>query len=52
MFCEPHREDRTIWTVTAPEAIFTARTYATRRDYEPRFSAQIRRYPAVNLQPS
>src|ERR1039457_4306742 len=47
---DPRREDHTTWTATAPDAVFTVRTYATRRDYEPRFSAQIRPQPAANLQ--
>ena len=42
MLRDPRREDHTIWTATAPDAVFTVRTYATRRDYEPRLSAQIR----------
>ena len=36
---DPRREDHTIWTAVAPDAVFTVRTYATRRDYEPRRSA-------------
>jgi hypothetical protein len=35
MLREPRREEYTIWTAIAPEAVFTVRTYATRRDYEP-----------------
>jgi hypothetical protein len=33
---DPRREDHTIWTAAAPDAVFTVRTYATRRDYEAR----------------
>ena len=35
MHCEPRREDQTICTAIAPDAVFTVRTYATRRDDEP-----------------
>jgi hypothetical protein len=35
MFREPRREEYTIWTAIAPEAVFPVRTYATRRDDEP-----------------
>jgi hypothetical protein len=45
---KPRREADTICTAIAPEAIFTVRTYATRRDYEP-ISAQIHRSPPANL---
>ena len=34
MFRDPRREDHTICTAAAPNAVFTVRTYATRRDYE------------------
>jgi hypothetical protein len=37
----PAREDHTTWTAVAPDEVFTVRTYATARDYEPRPSAQI-----------
>ena len=30
MLREPRREEYTIWTAIAPEAVFTVRTYATR----------------------
>jgi len=35
MLREPRREEYTIWTAVAHEAVFTVRTYATRADYEP-----------------
>ena len=47
---DPRREDQTIWTAVAPDAVFTVRTYATRRDYEPQLSAQIRRLRLANQQ--
>ena len=50
MLRDPRREDHTIWTASAPDAVFTVRTYATRRDYEPRLSAQIRDQPAAKSQ--
>ena len=43
MFRDPRREDHAIWTAVALEAVFTVRPSATRRDYESRISAQIRR---------
>jgi hypothetical protein len=50
MFRGPRRKDHTIWTAIAPNALFTVRAYATRRDHEPRLSAQVSRIPSVNLQ--
>ena len=38
---EPFREDHTICTAVAPEAVFTVRTYATTAPYGPTISAQI-----------
>ena len=32
MLREPRRDEYTIWTAIGPEAVFTVRTYATRRD--------------------
>ena len=37
MLRDPRRDDHTAWTATTPE-VFTARTYATSRDYEPRLT--------------
>jgi hypothetical protein len=31
---EPRRQEYTIWTAVAPDAVFTVRTYATAKDYE------------------
>ena len=50
MFRDPRREDHTIWTAVAADEVFTVRTYATTRDYEPSPSAQISRSPLANLQ--
>ena len=50
IFRDPRRKDHTIWTAVAPDEVFTVRTYATRRGYEPRPSAQIRRPTPANLQ--
>lgn len=50
MLSEPRGKDHTTWTATAPEAVSTVRTYATRRDYGQRLSAQIRRSLLVNQQ--
>jgi|HubBroStandDraft_6_1064221.scaffolds.fasta_scaffold3283599_1 hypothetical protein len=41
IFRDPRWQDHTTWTAVAPDAVFTVRTYATRRDYELRRSAQI-----------
>jgi hypothetical protein len=38
---EPRRDDYTICTAIAPDAVFTARTDATAAPYEPRFTAHI-----------
>jgi hypothetical protein len=35
MLGEPRRKEYTMWTAIAPDAVFTVRTYATNRDYEP-----------------
>jgi hypothetical protein len=50
MFRDPRREDHTIWTAVAPDEVFTVRTYATSRDYEPRPSAQIWSLQPTNQQ--
>src|ERR1700756_5253012 len=46
----PRRENHTICTALAPEAVFTVRTYATPAAYEPRFSAQISAETNTNQQ--
>jgi hypothetical protein len=38
---DPRRDDQTICTATAPEEVFTVRTYATQAPYDPTASAQI-----------
>ncbi|GHH42202.1 hypothetical protein GCM10017774_38140 [Lentzea cavernae] len=38
---DPRREEYTICTALAPDAVFTVRTYATRDSLEPAASAQI-----------
>jgi hypothetical protein len=35
MSLDPRRDEYTICTAVAPEAVLTVRTYATTRDYEP-----------------
>jgi hypothetical protein len=50
MFRDPRREDHTTRTPVAPDEVFTVRTCATTRDYEPRPSAQIRRPQQANRQ--
>jgi hypothetical protein len=35
MFRDPRFEDHTTWTAVAPDEVFTVRTYATTREYEP-----------------
>ena len=53
MFRDPRREDHTIWTAVAPDAVFTVRTYATRRDYEPRRARPlVRKFRARSRQTS
>ncbi len=42
IFRDPRRLDHDLDAV-APDEVFTVRTYATRRDYEPPLSAQIPR---------
>ena len=47
MLLEPRRGEYTICTAIAPEAIFTVRTYATRRGYEPRL---VRKFTGLRPQ--
>jgi hypothetical protein len=48
MLRQPRRDEYTIWTAIAPDALFTVRTHATRRDYE--LLSQIHRALAENPQ--
>ena len=47
---DPRREDYTICTAVAPDAVFTVRTYATEEPYERRLVRNFRRTPTTNPQ--
>ena len=51
MFHDPSQQDHTTWIAVAPDEVFTVRTYATRRDYEPR-QGLVRKFPGLHQQTS